>query len=152
MGIFAKNPPGGQGDASTPRRGDPGSLSIIAAGASIVGDVVTDGVLKVEGTIDGTVRSGTQLLIAPGAVIRGDVFANELVVGGEIHVSVSAGERVEVQAGALVDGDIRTQRIHIADGGRVNGQVSMEPVAGSRGDSNRFGRPADGVTTTSQPA
>lgn len=151
MGIFAKTPPGSHGEPPS-RRGDPGSLSIIASGATIVGDVVTDGVLKVEGAIDGTIRAGTQLLVAPGAVIRGDVFANELVVGGEIHGSVTATERVEVQAGALVDGDIRTQRIHIADGGRVNGQITMELVAAPRGDSNRPSRSPDGVATPSQTA
>jgi cytoskeletal protein CcmA (bactofilin family) len=73
------------------------------------------------------------LLVAQGAMIRGDVFAAEIVAGGEIHGGVNAGERVEIQAGAMVDGDIRTPRIHIADGGRVNGQITMEPP-GERSD------------------
>jgi cytoskeletal protein CcmA (bactofilin family) len=69
-------------------------------------------------------------------MIRGDVFAPEIVAGGEIHGSVHADERVEIQAGAMVDGDIQTQRLHIAEGGKVNGQISMEP-SGERTQGER---------------
>ncbi|HWA15097.1 MAG TPA: polymer-forming cytoskeletal protein, partial [Gemmatimonadales bacterium] len=92
--------------------------------------VDSEGVVKVEGQIDGTVRASTQLLVAPGATIRGDVYAPEIVAGGEIRGSVHADTRVEIQSGALIDGDITTQRILIAEGGRVNGQINMD----SRGD------------------
>jgi len=36
----------------------------------------------------------------------------------------------------MVDGDIQTQRLHIAEGGRVNGQISME-LTGERQHSER---------------
>jgi cytoskeletal protein CcmA (bactofilin family) len=135
MAIFSSRPSqGGRPDA--PRRSDPAGLTIIAAGTTIVGDVGSEGVVKVEGTVQGTVRAATQLLVAPGALIRGDVFAPEIVAGGEIHGSVHGEERVEIQAGALVDGDIQTQRLHIAEGGRVNGQISME-LTGERQQGER---------------
>ncbi len=128
MAIFSR-------PAQTPRPGEPVArrnegtgLTIIAQGTTIVGDIGSDAVVKVEGTIQGSVRAGSQLLVAHGAVIRGDVFAVEIVVGGEVHGSLHAEERVEIQAGALVNGDIRTQRIHVADGSRMNGQISMEPT------------------------
>ena len=47
---------------------------------------------------------------------------------GEIDGSVHAEERVEIQAGAVVERDIVTQRIQIAEGGKVNGQMSMAAV------------------------
>lgn len=128
MAIFSRPPQSGRPDSPT-RRGEPAGLTIIAIGTTIVGDVVSEGVVKVEGNVEGTIRAGSQLLVAQGAMIRGDVFAPEIVAGGEIHGGVTAGERVEIQVGAVVDGDIRTQRIHIADGGRVNGQITMEQGA-----------------------
>lgn len=132
MAIFSKTQPGRP--EGTGRRGEPAGLTIIAVGSTLVGDLVSEGVVKVEGVIEGTVRAGTQLLVAPGAVIRGDVQANEIVAGGEIHGAVIADERVEIQAGALIYGDIRAQRLHIADGGKVNGQITMESGAAERGE------------------
>jgi cytoskeletal protein CcmA (bactofilin family) len=135
MAIFSNNRPSQTGIRSeSVRRGDPAGLTIIAAGTTIVGDVDSEGVVKIEGQIQGTVRAATQLLVAPGALIRGDVFAPEIVAGGEIRGSVHADGRVEIQAGALIDGDITTQRILIAEGGRVNGQISMDGP-GERGEA-----------------
>jgi cytoskeletal protein CcmA (bactofilin family) len=132
MAIFSRNSQSGRPDA--PRRNEPAGLTIIAVGTTVVGDVASEGVVKVEGAVEGTVRAGTQLLVAPGAVIRGNVYAAEIVAGGEIHGGVNGEERVEIQAGAVIDGDIRTGRLHIADGGRVNGQVTMEPAGAGRGE------------------
>ena len=125
MAMFTSRPSQG-GRTDSPRRGDPAGLTIIAAGTTIVGDVGSEGIVKVEGVVQGTVRAASQILVAPGASIRGDVFAPEIVAGGEIHGTVHADERVEIQAGAMVHGDIQTQRLLIAEGGRINGQVSME--------------------------
>ncbi|HTS88883.1 MAG TPA: polymer-forming cytoskeletal protein [Gemmatimonadales bacterium] len=127
MAIFTRTTPTGRPETSA-RRGEPAGLTIIATGTTVVGDIATEGVIKVEGTIEGTVRAATQLLVAPGAVIRGDVHGAEIVAGGEIHGAVQADERVEIQAGAVIYGDIRTLRLHIADGGKVNGQITMEPA------------------------
>jgi cytoskeletal protein CcmA (bactofilin family) len=138
MAMFSRPNPSGRPDLSA-RKGDPNSLTIIAVGATIVGDIASEGVVKIEGVVQGTVRAGTQLLVAPGAMIRGDVFAAEVVAGGEIHGGVNADQRVEIQAGAIIVGDIRTQRIHIADGGRVNGQISMEPNEGDTAQPMRIG-------------
>ncbi|MEP6571711.1 MAG: polymer-forming cytoskeletal protein [Gemmatimonadota bacterium] len=128
MSIFA-NPRGSPSGTDTGRRGENAGLSIIASGTTIIGDIETDGVVKIEGRVQGTIRAGGQVLVAKGGVIQGDVFTREAVIGGEIQGSVHAEERVEIQSGAVVSGDILTLRILIADGGRVNGVITM-------GDSN----------------
>jgi cytoskeletal protein CcmA (bactofilin family) len=128
MAIFSSRPQQAPRPEGASRRGEAAGLTIIAVGTTIVGDVGSESVIKVEGIVEGTVRAGHQLLVSPGALIRGDVFAAEVVAGGEIHGSIHAAERVEVQNGAVIHGDIRTQRIQIAEGGKVNGQISMEPT------------------------
>ncbi len=132
MAIFSSRA-SGSGRADAAGRREPAGLTIIAIGTAVAGDVSSEGVVKVEGTVEGTVRAGPQLLIAPGAMIRGDVFAAEVVAGGEVHGTIYGAERVEIQAGALIEGDIRTQRLQIADGGKVNGQITMEPGGSERG-------------------
>ncbi len=132
MAIFSRPSQSSRPDLPA-RRGDGAGLTIIATGTTVAGDLISDGIVKIEGTVEGSIRAGTQLLIAPGAQIRGDVFALEVIVGGDIRGGVHADERVEIQSGAVVDGDIHTQRIHIVDGGRVNGHIVMEPEGANRG-------------------
>ena len=135
MAIFSRTSQSSRPVAPA-RRGEGAGLTIIASGTTVAGDLMSDGIVKIEGTVEGSIRAGAQLLIAPGAVVRGDLFALEIVVGGEIRGGVHADERVEIQTGAMVDGDIHTQRIHIVDGGRVNGHIVMEPEGASRGHSS----------------
>ncbi len=101
------------------------ALSIVAAGTRILGEIDCDGVLKVEGSIVGTVRAERQVLVAKGGSIEGDVFTREAVVGGTIEGAILADDRVEVQAHSTVNGDITTQRIVVQEGGEVNGRIMM---------------------------
>jgi len=101
------------------------ALSVIAPGTRIVGELTSDGVVKVEGTVVGSVRADRQVLVAKGGIIEGDVFTRDAVVGGEIHGAILADDRVEVQASSIIQGDITTLRIVIHEGGEVNGHVRM---------------------------
>jgi cytoskeletal protein CcmA (bactofilin family) len=128
MGIFSTTPNPPKANETT-RRGENPSLSIISSGTTLVGDVDTAGVIKIEGRVQGTVKAG-QILLAKGGMIEGNLITKEAVLGGEVTGTVQAEERVEVQASALVNGDIVTRRIAIAEGGQVNGIVSTgEPSA-----------------------
>lgn len=108
------------------RRGDGIALSIIAKDMTVVGDLDTDGVIKIEGRVRGSVRAGAQVLVSVGAVIQGDLHSREAIVAGEVHGAIHATERVELQATAVVVGDVLTPRIAILEGGRLSGEVKME--------------------------
>ena len=111
---------------------EPG-LSIIAVGTHITGEVDTNGVVKVEGVVTGSVRAEGQVLVAKGGLVDGDVLTREAIVGGEVRGAIYADERVEVQASSAINGDITTQRIVVQEGGDVNGHIRMaNPDALSR--------------------
>jgi len=127
MAIFSQQEPAPKPPAETKRRATTQpSLSMVASDLTVVGDLETEGVVKIEGRVQGTIRAGTQVLVAQGAVIQGDINTKEAVVGGEVNGVIKAEERVEIQATALVTGDIITKRIVVLEGGRVNGEVKMD--------------------------
>ena len=108
-------------------------LSVIAGGMSINGQLDTNGVVKVEGMVCGSVRAERQVLVAKGGIVDGDILTREAVIGGGVRGAVYADERVEVQASSQINGDITTKRILLQEGGEVNGHLKMEdPQALSR--------------------
>lgn len=127
MAIFGKDeaPARGTGRAGAQET----TLSIISAGTTVTGDMECGGVLKVEGQIDGSVRRARQVMLAKDGAIRGDVTAQEIVVGGVIDGNVVAGERLELQPTAVVNGDIATKSIVVMEGARINGAVKMTELA-----------------------
>jgi len=123
FGSDRSEPRDGSGSRPGPR--GEGALTIVASGTRLVGDVESDGVVKIEGEVAGTIRAGRQVLVARGGVVRGDIVTSEAVLGGEVHGGVTATDRVEVQAGAAIHGDISTDRLIVQEGGEVNGLVKM---------------------------
>jgi len=119
MGMFEKK------TEKTPAATPPGGLSIIAVGMTILGDVDSNGTVKVEGTVDGHVLARNQVLVAKGGVVRGDIDARESIVGGAVYGAIRATERVEVQPGASVHGDVTTKKIAVAEGAMINGLIRM---------------------------
>lgn len=115
----------------------PAGLSIIAIGMTVRGDLDSNGVVKVEGTVEGHVSTRAQVLVAKGGQVHGDVDAREAIIGGTVTGAIRAAERVEIQTGAVVAGDVTTRRIMVAEGASLNGQVRMGEEAMERPASNR---------------
>ena len=108
-------------------------LSVVSAGMRITGQLDTNGVVKVEGVVVGSVRAERQVLVAKGGLVEGDILTREAVIGGEVRGAIYADERVEVQTTSQIHGDITTKRILLQEGGEVNGHLKMEdPKALSR--------------------
>jgi cytoskeletal protein CcmA (bactofilin family) len=129
MGIFGNPARDEQGNELRRRRTDQIPFSIIASDMTVIGDLETEGVVRIEGRIRGTVRVGSQVLVAVGAVIEGDLHTHEAVVAGQVSGAIVARERVELQASAVVAGDIHTPRIAIVEGAKVTGEVKMDHSA-----------------------
>lgn len=125
MAVFASSGSEDKSSHSKASSKEPG-LSIIATGLRVTGALDTNGVVKVEGVIEGSVRAEGQVLVAKGGVVEGDILTREAIIGGEVRGAIFADERVEVQATSVIEGDITTQRIVVQEGGEVNGQLRME--------------------------
>jgi cytoskeletal protein CcmA (bactofilin family) len=128
MGIFSNAARDEQGNELKRRRSDQVPFSIIASDMTVIGDLETEGVVRIEGRVKGTVRVGSQVLVSAGAVIEGDLHTQEAIIAGQISGAIHARERVELQASAMVAGDILTPRISIVEGARVSGEVKMDAV------------------------
>ena len=114
------------GKAGPPRPNE-SSMSIIGPGMRIKGDLVTEGTVRVEGTIEGTVRAGKAVVIGKEGEVIGDVITQDAVVGGRVRGTVTAESRLELQATAQIEGQIsaRAQHLILEEGCRFNGQVQM---------------------------
>lgn len=109
-----------------------GGTSVIAPGTKIVGDVEASGILKIDGTVQGSIRGARQVMLGRSGVIQGDVHAEEVILGGRVVGTVTATERVEIQSNSVIEGDVHTRSIVVFEGGLLNGNVRMD-LAGAKG-------------------
>lgn len=112
------------------RSGTPeGTLSILASGMRVAGDLETAGTIKIDGRIEGSVTGARQVLLGRGGAVRGNVIADEVVLGGSVDGNVHAASRLELQSSAVVNGDIETKSIVVLEGAKINGKVTMRDVS-----------------------
>lgn len=130
MAMFTEKTRGGLEGADA-------GLSIIGNGMKVVGDIIADGVVKIEGTVTGTVRASRQVLVAKGGEVEGDIETREAIIGGEVRGAIHASERVELQPTSVVHGDIASRRLLVQEGGEINGVVRM-----GQGVAEKEGEPA----------
>ena len=124
MAIFNKDSNGG--DPRAAAANNDATLSVIALGSKVVGDMECTGVLKIEGTVEGTIRGARQVLLGRQGIVKGDIETREAVIGGQVEGSILAIERVEIQGTASVVGNVHTKTIVIREGGQINGAVRMQ--------------------------
>lgn len=102
-----------------------GVISIVGPGMRIKGDCETEGTLRIEGTVEGSVRAGKAVVVGKDGVVQGDIITQDAVIGGRVTGTVIAESRLELQATCVIDGEIRARRIKLDEGGKVNGKVAM---------------------------
>lgn len=101
-------------------------VSIVGPGMTVEGDCSTDGTLRVEGRVEGTVRAAKAVVVGEDGEVVGDVHTQDAVVAGRVEGSITAESRVELQASARVEGDIRSRRVKLEEGGFVQGRLEMD--------------------------
>lgn len=110
-------------------------VSIIGPGMKIVGDCSSDGTIRVEGKVEGSVNAGKSVVVGKDGVVKGDISTQDAIIAGTVDGSVTAESRVELQASCRVQGDIRSRRVKLDEGGQVDGQLHMGASAASRSSS-----------------
>jgi cytoskeletal protein CcmA (bactofilin family) len=104
-----------------------------------VGRIETEGPVRIEGRVDGDVHGKGQVTVASGAVVEGDIYTAEAILGGEVRGGIAAEKRAEVQATSTINGDIVTPRIAIQEGGQLNGSLRIEAPNGKPGRAGQSG-------------
>lgn len=108
--------------------GNGADMSIIGPRMKVVGDLFTEGTVRVEGRVEGNVEAGKAVVVGKEGEIEGDIRTEDSIVSGRIRGSVTAASRLEVQATARIDGEVHARRLQLEEGAMLNGTVRMGEV------------------------
>ena len=101
------------------------SPTVISESTSIVGDVITQGPLMVSGQVEGNGRIGGTLSMSKSANWRGDITARQAVIAGTVTGKIVIEDKLEVSASAVIKGQIVAKILAIANGARIEGEVTV---------------------------
>lgn len=101
----------------------------IDATAKLVGTLVTEDDLLLEGILEGSLQSSASVTLAPGSRVKGDITGREVRVAGTVEGNVLASSVFILRATGKILGDVRAAHIQVEDGGVLSGKVITETSA-----------------------
>jgi cytoskeletal protein CcmA (bactofilin family) len=104
--------------------------TVIAKGLKIVGTVTAEGLVEVNGHIEGDLHC-TSLVVSPKAAITGGIEAEKVVVNGRVEGPIRGGE-VLLKSHAHVVGDIQHQSLAVEKGAYFDGRSVRSPESNVR--------------------
>jgi cytoskeletal protein CcmA (bactofilin family) len=111
--------------------------TVIAKGLKIVGSVTAEGLVEVNGQVDGELHC-TSLIISRGAHVAGTITADRVVVDGKVEGPIQGGE-VVLKSQAHVVGDIHHQSLAIESGAYFEGR-SVQARGSNEHQPERVGK------------
>lgn len=110
--------------ARTAAPGSPETETTIGTDITIVGKIIGTGIVKVFGRIEGELNA-SDVMIAEGAQIEGNVVAQALTVGGHVKGTIHA-VRAKLLGTAKVEGDIFHRSLSIDENAMFEGSSRRE--------------------------
>lgn len=99
--------------------------TVIAQGITVTGAFRGEGVIQVEGVVDGEFDLTGAVIVAESGLVRGPIRANVVRVAGRVEGSVYAREHMRLEPTGSLDGDVVAPSLVVEDGGNFNGRCTM---------------------------
>lgn len=118
------------------------SSNLIAQETIIIGDIVTQGNIRIEGRVEGALKSKNKVVIGDSAHVTGDMHALEAEVSGHIDGGIHCQGTLYLKKTAYINGDINATKLIIENGAVFNGKCHMsEQVKPQEPINNHNGTP-----------
>jgi cytoskeletal protein CcmA (bactofilin family) len=112
------------------------SATVIAKGITLSGTLKGQGVVEVEGTVEGELDMKGSVVVTSSGVVNGPVKADVIRIAGRVVGNISAMEHLLLETTGSIEGDVSTNALVVENGGSLNGRTTMLPST----DSSNKGR------------
>jgi cytoskeletal protein CcmA (bactofilin family) len=109
-------------------RGNDALNGFVDPGCTIRGELEFDNSFRIDGRVEGNVRSRSELVVGSEGIVEGEVDVARCLVGGQVRGTIRASEQVVLHTSAKVWADIYTAALVMEEGAHLEGRVNMEPT------------------------
>ena len=93
--------------------------------ANITGDLVCDGIVKIDGVYQGSIKTASNVIISEKARVDAHIEAQNVSVSGQAKGSIMAKGRLEILSTGRVWADVTVSSFLLDDGGKLHGALQM---------------------------
>ena len=101
------------------------SSNVIGKGTVLEGNIETFGNIRIEGRINGNIKSKSKIALGHSSHVDGNIMAQNADIEGGVKGKIEISEMLVLKATAVVHGDITAGKLVVEPGAVFNGSCKM---------------------------
>lgn len=102
-----------------------GVHNVLSQGTSLNGNLTTQDDIRIDGVIEGNIKSEGKIIIGSGGHVVGDIECLNLDVLGRVSGNITCSDTTLLRSSAIFVGDIITQVLEVEPGAKLTGSCKM---------------------------
>ncbi len=109
----------------------------IAKGSTITGDIVSDGDFRIEGTIQGNVKTPGKVVLGRTGIIKGTLTSANADIEGKFSGKLILTDTLCLKATAYVEGEVEVAKLAVEPGATFNATCVMKGTVKEMGNAGQ---------------
>lgn len=118
----------------------------ISEGTKIVGDIISEGGFRIEGTIEGTFKTTGKVVVGASGFINGTLECSDADFEGKFSGTLIVTNTLSLKPTAHIEGEVTVGKLAVEPGANFNASCSM------KGGIKSLSKPSEQKTGQAQPA
>ena len=100
--------------------------NIIGKNTSIVGDIISEGDFRIDGKVEGTIKTAGRVVIGKSGSVSGKVECNNADIEGKFSGELVVNNLLTLKATATISGDVIISKLSVEPGAEFNATCAMK--------------------------
>ena len=122
--------------------------NIIAQGTKIVGDIASQGPFRIDGTVEGNVKTSGKVVVGKSGFIKGNLQGEYADFEGKFSGKLILSGTLSLKSTAHIEGEVHITKLAVEPGATFNATCSMKGTVKSI--SNEPSRPQQAAAAQSK--
>lgn len=100
--------------------------NVIGANTSIIGDVISEGDFRIDGKVEGTIKTGGRVVIGKTGIASGKIECTDADIEGKFSGDLIVDNLLTLKSTAKISGDVSISKLSVEPGAQFNASCSMK--------------------------
>lgn len=105
------------------------SHTVLGTSFVIKGEISAEENITIAGTVEGTIESSRDVIIAPEGRIKANIRGQNITIAGKVRGDVAATQKVDLTSTGQLEGNIQSPKLAIAESALFKGSIDMSAPA-----------------------
>lgn len=101
-------------------------INVVTKNTTIIGDIKSEGDFRIDGTLEGTLKTNGKVIIGSEGAVKGNVEAANADIEGKFSGQLLVDKMLTIKASANISGEVVINKLSVEPGATFNATCSMK--------------------------